>query len=324
MYNVGREVDIKSLCQLKFLLPERLIMRKFMTSTLGVIFTLAGIAGTANAANFTDTSFGISIDVDDTLTKQPVLRDMQPFVSQDMTGSLVIRRVHDLTIIDFVNELRHGGYRDNRHQIILRLAGEPFQADIESGRGLLIPVSGQLRGQPIRGVIGAYSAHDGHGFLVIGTTKPEDWPAWQTRMETMFETVKFVRIEHKAIVTKWENRLKGKKLQYKSANVTSSAPAGMPGMYYGSAVVNRDYDLCSDGTVMRKSATAGQVTGQNLAVYGRSTNSGRGTWHVTVLRGAPYLVVRDGPEQGLSLEYEGDNFLLNSKPYKITASDLCK
>jgi hypothetical protein len=295
-----------------------------MTSTLGAILALAGIAGTADAANFTDTSFGISIDVDDALTKQPLLRDIQSFVSQDMSGSLVIRRVHDLTIIDFMDELRHGGYRDNRHHVILRIAGKPFEADIESGRGLLIPVEGQIRGQQIRGVIGAYSGHDGHGFLAIGTTKPEDWAAWEPRMKTMFESVKFVEVDRKAMVKEWEDQLKGKKLQFKQANVTGNAPAGMPGMYYGGGAMHQDYHLCSDGTMMRKSATVGQVAGQNMTVYGRSMNRGRGTWHVMVSRGEPYLVVRDGPEQGLRLEYDNDSFLLDGKPYIITASDQCK
>ena len=36
------------------------------------------------------------------------------------------------------------------------------------------------------------------------------------------------------------------------------------------------------------------------------------------------LIVLDGPEQELMLEEEGDNFLLNGKPYLITDSDLCK
>jgi hypothetical protein len=301
-------------------------MRKFMTSTLGAIIALAGIAGTADAANFTDTSFGISIDVDDALTKQPLLRDIQSFISQDMSGSLVIRRVHDLTIIDFVDELRHAGYRDNRHNVVLRIAGEPFEADIDSGRGLLIPVQGQISGQPIRGVIGAYSGNDGHGFLIIGTTKTEDWAAWEPRMQTMFESVKFVEVDIKAMVKEWEDQLKGKKLQFKHANITSNTPAGMPGMpgmYYGGAMY-QDYHLCSDGTVMRKSASVGQVAGQHMTVYGRSMNQGRGTWHVTVSKGEPFLVVRDGPEQGFRLEYDNDNFLLDGKPYLITASDLCK
>jgi len=302
-------------------------MRKFMTSTLGAILVLASITGTADAANFTDTSFGISIDVDDALTKQPLSRDIQPFISQDMSGSLVIRRVFDLTIIDFVDELRHGGYRDDRHQLILRIYGEPTEAVIESGRGLLIPVSGQISGHTIRGVIGAYSAHDGHGFLVVGTTKPEDWAAWQPRMKTMFESVKFVEVDHKAMVKQWEDRLKGKKLEHQQANVTGSVPAGMPGMYYGgggAGAMHQDYHLCSDGTMMRKSASVGEVVGQNMMVYGYGMNQGRGTWHVAVSKDEPFLIVRDGPEQGLRLEVDGDSFLLDGKPYNITASDLCK
>jgi hypothetical protein len=299
-------------------------MRKFMTSTLGAILALACIAATADAANFTDTSFGISIDVDDALSKQPLLRDIQYFKSQDSSGSLMIRRVHDLTIIDFVDELRHGGHRDYRNQVILRINGEPIEANIESGRGLLIPVIGQIRGQQIRGVIGAYSGHDGQGFLVIGSAKPEYWATWEPRMETMFNSIRFVKVDRQAMVKEWEDRLKGKKLQYKHANVTGYAPAGMPGMYYGGGAMHQDYHLCSDGTVVRKSASVGQLTGQNMTVYGRGMNRGRGTWHVMVSKGEPFLVVRDGPEQGLKLEYEHDSILLNGKPYTITASDLCK
>ena len=295
-------------------------MRKFMTSTLGAILVLAVITGTADAANFTNTSFGISIDVDDALSKQPLLRDIQYFKSQDKSGSLMIKRIHDLTIVDLLEELRDVGYRDMRDGIDLGMTGEPIEVDIESGRGLLIPVGGRIRGQLITGVVGAYSGHDGQGFLVIGTAKPEHWATWEPRMKTMFNSVRFVKIDRKAMVEEWENRLKGKKLQYKRANMTGNPAAGM---VYGGAA-HRDYHLCSDGTVMRKSASVGQVAGQNMTVYGRSMNRSRGTWHVIVSQREPYLIVRDGPEQELKLEDAGDNFLLNGKPYIITASDLCK
>jgi hypothetical protein len=122
------------------------------------------------------------------------------------------------------------------------------------------------------------------------------------------------------MVEDWENLLKGKKLQHKRANVTRNAEAGA---FYGGAA-HRDYHLCSDGTMMRKSASVGQAEGQNMTIYTRSTNRSRGTWHVIVSKGAPYLVVRDGPEKELMLEHEGETFLLNGKPYIITDSDLCK
>ena len=295
-------------------------MRKFMTSTLGAILVLAVISATADAANFTDISFGISIDVDDALSRQPPLRDIQYFKSQDSSGSLMIKRIHDLTIVDFLEELRSVGYRDMRDHVILGMTGEPIDANIESGRGLLVPVRGRIRGQQITGVVGAYSGHDGQGFLVIGTAKPEYWAEWEPHMKTMFNSVRFVEVDRKKMVDDWESLLKGKMLQYKRANVTSNTAGGM---FYGSAA-HRDYHLCSDGTVMRKSGTVGKAEGQNMTVYSRSMNRSRGTWHVIVSAGAPYLIVRDGPEQELKLEYEGDNFLLNGKPYIITDSDLCK
>jgi len=295
-------------------------MRKFMTSTLGAILVLGVITATADAANFTNTSFGISIDVDDALSKQPLLRDIQYFKSEDSSGSLMIKRIHDLTIVDFMEELREVGYRDTRDSVILGMTGEPIEAEIESGRGLLIPVRGRIRGQQITGVVGAYSGHDGQGFLVIGTAKPEYWAAWEPRMKTIFNSVRFAEVDRKAIVEEWEDRLKGKKLQYKHANVTGSPAAGA---FYGGAA-QRDYNLCSDGTVMRKSGSVGQVAGQNMTVYSHSMNQSRGTWHVIVSEGAPHLIVRDGREQKLMLEDEGDNFMLNGKRYIITANDLCK
>ena len=276
---------------------ERSIRHKFMTFILGAILGLAGIAGSADAANFTDTSFGISIDIDDALPKQPLVRDIQPFVSQDNLVSLVIRRAYDL-----------------------RISGEPFEAKIESGRGLLIPVQGQVGGQPLNGIIGAYSGHSGHGFIIIGTARTDYWPAWKQRMQAMFESVKFVEVDTNAMVKQWQDQLKGKKLQYQQAN-TGYASAGM--VYYGGAM-QQDYHLCSDGTSIRKSAAAGQAAGQNMVVYGQGTNQSRGTWLVAVQKGEPFLVVRDGPEQGFKLEYEGDTFLLDSRPYTITASELCK
>jgi len=295
-------------------------MRKFMTSTLGAILVLAGIAGSADAANFTDASFGISIDVDDALSKQPLLRDIQYFKSQDRSASLMIKRIHDLTITDFVEEMRDVGYLDHRDGVDLLINGEPIEADVESGRGLLIPVRGRIRGQRIRGIVGAYSGNDGQGFLVIGSARPEYWAAWDPRMKSMFESVRFVEVDREAMVREWENRLKGRKLQYKYANASGSATGGViysdPG--------HRDYYLCSDGTVMRKPAAAGQAAGQNMPVYPPGMNPGPGTWHVIVSEGAPFLIVRDGPEHELKLENEGDNFLLNGKPYIITANELCE
>ena len=293
-------------------------MRKFMTSALGAILTLAVIA--AHAANFTDPAFGISIEVDDTLSKQPLLRDIQYFKSQDRSGSLLIKRIYDLAIVDFLDELRDVGYRDMRDGIDLRIAGEPMEADIEAGRGLLIPVRGMIRGQPITGVVGAYSGHQGQGFLVIGTAKPQQWAAWNPRMQAMFDSVRFVEFDREKIFKEWENRLKGKKLQFKQAKM-AGAPA--PGPMYGGAV-QRDYHLCSDGTVMHKSGAVSRAAGPNMTVVGRSMNQRRGTWRVIVSQGTPYLLVLDGDEEELMLEYEGDNFLLNGKPYIITASDLCK
>jgi hypothetical protein len=295
-------------------------MRKFIKSTLGTIFVLAAITTGANAANFTDEIFGISIDVDDALTKQPLLRDIQYFKAEDSSGSLMIKRIHDLTIVDFLEELRDVGYLDMRDGIDLRMTGEPIEADIESGRGLLIPIRGRIRGQPITGVVGAYSGHQGQGFLVIGSAKPPYWAAWKPRMQTMFNSISFVKADLKAIVEEWQDRLKGKKLQYKQANVKSKAPVGT---LVGGAV-QRDYHLCNDGTVMRKSGSVSRAAGPNMMVYGRSMNQGRGTWQVVVSQGMPLLIVRDGPEQELLLEKDGDNFLLNGKPYIITESDQCK
>ncbi len=295
-------------------------MRKFMTSTLGAILVLAAITGTADAANFTDISFGISIDVDDSLSRQPPLRDIQYFKSQDSSGSLMIKRIHDLTIIDFLEELRDVGYRDMRDQVIMGMTGEPIEAEIDQGRGLLIPVRGRIRGQRITGVVGAYSGNEGQGFLVIGTAKPEYWDSWEPRMKSMFESVRFVKIDRKTMVDDWEDLLKGRKLQYKQAKATGNATAGT---FIGGAA-QRDYHLCSDGTVMRKSASVGQAEGQNMTVYSRSMNRSSGTWLVIVSQGKPYLIVRDGPEQKLALENEGETLLLNGKPYIITDSDLCK
>ena len=303
-------------------------MYKFTTSILSTILALASISATADAANFIDRSFGISIDVDDALTKQPLMRDTQSFASQDMSGSLVIRRAYDLSIIDFVDHLRQVGYRDSRQQVTLRINGEPFEADIESGLGLLIPVQGHIGGQPLTGIIGAYSGHSGQGFLVIGTAKPESWSQWNPRMQAMFESVKFVEVDPVEMVKIWQDWLKGKKLQYKQTNITSHAPAGMPGMYYGGSAMQKNYHLCSDGTVIRKSASAGQATaqeaGQSMMAYGQAMNQGRGTWHVALQKGELFLIVRDGPEQGLKMEQEGDTFLLDSMPYYVTDSDLCQ
>lgn len=285
-------------------------MRNFITSTLGAVLVLTGIAGTANAANFTDTTFGISIDVDDTLSKQPLLRDIQYFKSQDKSASLMIKQIHDLSIVDFLAELRDIGYRNSRDGVDLGMTDKPMEADIESGRGLLMPVRGRIRGQLVRGVIGAYSGHDGQSFLVIGTARPELWASWKSRMKAMFDSVRFVKLDREAVVKDWEKRLKDKKLQHKHANVGGVAPL--------------EYHLCSNGAMVREPGAVGQVPGPNMPGYGDGMHQRRVMWRVSVSDGAPYLIVRDGREQKLMLEDEAETFLLNGKPTIITASDLCK
>ncbi len=289
-------------------------MRRYMTSTLGAILVLAVVTFTANAANFTNTFFGISIDVDDALTKQPLLRDIQYFKSEDRSASLMIKRIFDLSVTEFVAEMRDVGYRNMRDHVVLGMAGEPIEADIESGRGLLIPVTGRIRGHQVRGVLGAYSGHDGQGFLVIGTARPQSMAAWDARMKAIFDSVRFVEIDSKAMVSEWETWLMGKKLQHQRPKMPRPA-AGGP---------QRDYYLCSDGTVMRKPAPARQVAGPNMGAQNQRMNQGRGTWQVTASKGTPYLMIRDGREQRLMLEVEGSNLLLNGERYISAANDLCQ
>ena len=274
------------------------------------LLVLAGIAGTADAAKFTDTSIGISIDVDDTLSKQPRLRNIQYFNSEDRSGSLMIKQVHDLSIVNFLGELRAVGYHDRPNGIDLGITGKPNEAEIESGRGLLIPVKGLVRGQPIRGVVGAYSGHSGQGFLVIGTAKPEHWATWKPRMKTMFESVRLVKVDHESTIKAWEQRLRDKKLEHKHTNI-----GGPPQL---------EYHLCSNGTVVRETAVAGQTPEPTMPGYGDNAQQKRGMWRVIVSSGAPYLIVRDRREHELMLEDGDETFLLNGNPYTITASDLCQ
>lgn len=61
-----------------------------------------------------------------------------------------------------------------------------------------------------------------------------------------------------------------------------------------------------------------------MMVYGQAMNQGRGTWHVGLQKGEPFLVVRDGPEQGFKLDQENNNLLLDNMQYYATDSDLCQ
>jgi hypothetical protein len=45
---------------------------------------------------------------------------------------------------------------------------------------------------------------------------------------------------------------------------------------------------------------------------------------VDVTMGEPFLLLRDGPVQGFRLEVDGDNLMLDGKPYIVTVSDQCK
>ena len=157
-------------------------MHKSITMVLGTLFILVGFYGTASAAKFTDTSFGISMYIDNDLVKQPRVRELQFFSAPDMSGLVLIKRYYDLSVTDFMRELKDTGYRSNRDGIFFDMAGEPREADIRSGLGAVVPVDGQVTGQRVRGYLGVFSGYEGQGFMVVATAKPEHWESWLPRL----------------------------------------------------------------------------------------------------------------------------------------------
>ena len=70
-----------------------------------MVLGIGCFSGTGFAANFTDRSIGISIDLDDEFVRKPDWRGYRVFRSTDNAASVYIKPVYDLSLYDLREDL---------------------------------------------------------------------------------------------------------------------------------------------------------------------------------------------------------------------------
>ena len=124
-------------------------MRRFISTLSGIVLGLGCFVGLVNAANFSDKSIGISINLDDKLVEQTQWRGYLVFNTPDNSASVLIKPVHNLRLYDLKEDLKGGGY-DDVGSIDLVVTGTEKSAQVSQGSGVLVPVKGRIDEHKIR------------------------------------------------------------------------------------------------------------------------------------------------------------------------------
>ncbi len=296
-------------------------MRRFISTLSGIVLVL-GLVGIGNAANFSDKSIGISINLDDEFTEQSQWHGYTVLSTPSNSASVLIKPVHNLRLYDLKEDLKGGGW-DDVGIIDLVVTGTEKNASVSYGSGVMVPVKGRVGEYKVRGVFGGFSGFGNQSFFVIGVARPDYWNEWKQRFQTMFGSIRFIEIDYSEMITGWEHRLIGKSLVPENPVARGQ-------------LVPKPINLCSNGTVANEKpastqpqATAAQQTVWNgyawVTVPVVSMPRPPGRWYIDPIRGKPTLVIRHGPRaQEFSLEMEGDQIYVNGKPYSIGENTLCQ
>lgn len=295
-------------------------MLRFISTLSGIVLGLGCVVGSGNAANFSDKSIGISIDLDDAFVEQSQRHGYRIFNTADNSASVIIRPVFDLRLYDLKEDLKGGSWRDG--PIDLDVTGTEKSAQVSQGSSVLVPVEGRVGEYKVRGVFGGFAGFNGQNFIVIGAARPDYWNEWKQRIKAMYDSIHFIEIDYREMIMNWEQRLAGKSL----------APQNPVAL---GQLVPKPINLCSNGTVAdvkpadTQPAPAAQQTVWNgyawVTVPVTPMPRPPGRWHIAPIRGEPTLVIRHGPRpQEFKLEMDGDQLYVNGKPYSITENTLCQ
>jgi len=296
-------------------------MPRFISTLSAIMLGLGCFVGIGNAANFSDKSIGISIELDDEFVEQPQRRAYRFFSTPDNSALVLIKPVHELSLYDLRKELKDGSWEDDG--ISLDVTGDDKTAQVNYGSGVLVPVQGRVGEYKVRGVFGGFSGYDDQNFLVIGVARPDYWSERRQSIEAMFDSIRFIAIDYSEMIANWAYRLSGKSLV--PLNPAARGP-----------LVPQPINLCSNGTVASEKPASTQPAPpapQQRVWNGYAWVTAPvapmmrppARWSIEPIRGKPTLLIRVGQRpQEFVLEMEADQLLVNGKPYSITENTLCQ
>ena len=298
-------------------------MRRIISTLSAIVLGLGCVVGTGNAANFTDKSIGISIDLDDEFVEQSQWRGYVVFSTKDNTASLLIKPVFGVRLYDLRQDLKgEGGGFDDVDAIDLVVTDSEKSAQVSQGSSVIVPVKGRVAERKIRGVFGGFEGFGDQKFIIIAVARPDYWNDWKLRFKAMFESIRFIDIDYSEMISSWYSRVAGMSL-------TPDNPVAR------GRLVPKPINLCSNGTVANEKpantqpATPKQQTVWNgvawVTVPVMPMPRPPARWSINPILGKPTLVIRQGPlPQEFVLEMEGDQLLVNGKPYSIAENTLCQ
>ena len=296
-------------------------MRILISTLFGIVLGLGGFVGIGNAANFSDQSIGISIDLADGLVEQPQHHRTRFFTTPDNSAAVFIKPVYDLSLYDLKKELKDDGWRGDG--IDLTVIDKEISAKVQNGRGILVQVKGDIGERKINGVFGAFTGYDGQNFVVLGAARPDYWNEWSPRVKAMFESIRFIRVDYSEMIRNWQYRIAGKSLVPQNPVARGR-------------LVPQPINLCSNGTVATErpastqpAATATQRKVWNgqawVTVPAAPMQRPPLRWQIAPVRGTPTLVIGSGQRpREFKLEMEGNQLFVNEKPYSIAENMLCQ
>ena len=189
------------------------------------------------------------------------------------------------------------------------MTGKEQSGRVGQGSSVIVPVMGRIGEYKIRGVFGGFFGFDGQSFLVIAAARPDYYSDWKLRMKNMFDSIRFIPVDYSEMIMVWERRLVGKSLA--PQNPVARGP-----------LVPKPINLCSNGTVADEKPAKTQAA-VNVPVAPMPRPPAR--WSIEPIRGKATLVIRSGPlPQEFVLEMEGDQLLVNGKPYSISENTACQ
>jgi len=291
-------------------------MRRFISTLSTIVLGLVCFIDTGNAANFSDQSIGISVDLDDELVEQSQKHGYLIFSTADNSASVLIKPLYELDLYKLRESLKDGRWRSGG--VSLNVIDSEESARVSYGSGILVPVKGSIGEYKINGVFGGFSGFGDQNFLVIAAARPDYWNEWKPRMKAMFESISFIEIDYSEMITNWKQRLIGKRLAAKIP-----VPPGQMGP--------KPINLCDNGIVAdeQPAATTTQRTVWNgsawVTVPVAPMPRPPVRWNTVPIRGKPTLVMLEGPRPlEFVLEREGDQLFLNGRPHEMTESTLCQ
>jgi hypothetical protein len=297
-------------------------MRRFISTLSAIALGLGSFVGIGNAANYSDSSIGISIDLDDQLVEQSQWRGYRVFSTADNSASVFIKPVYELRLYDLKEDLKAGGF-DDVGSIDLVVTGSEKSGQVSQGSSVLVPVKGRVGEYKVRGVFGGFTGFNGQGFLVLAAARPDYWNDWKQSIKAMFDSIRFIEISYSEMITGWYSRLAGHSLVPENPVARGQ-------------LVPKPINLCSNGTVANEKSASAQpaASGAQQTIWNgyawvtvpvAPMSRPPARWSIEPIRGAATLLIRQGPRpQEFKLEMEGDQLYVNGKPYSIAENTLCQ